>query len=50
MIKVGLVIKRYRDATNCDVRIEGPVHGLMKTVRIEDIADCSLENHSKSNQ
>ena len=50
MIKVGLVIKRYRDATNCDVRIEGPGHGLMKTVRIEDLAHCSLEKHSKSHQ
>ena len=48
MIKVGLIIKRYQDATNCNVRIEGPCHRLMKKVIIEDLADCPLEKHWKS--
>ena len=47
MIKVGLIIKRYRDDTNCDVRIEGPGDRLMKKVRIKDLAGCPLEKHWK---
>ena len=48
MIKVGSIIKRYRYDTNYDIKIEGPGHQLMKKVRIEDLAYCPCEKHSKS--
>ena len=48
MIKVGLIIERYRDDPNYDTRIERPDHRLMKIVRIEILADCLCEKHSKS--
>lgn len=50
MIKVGSIIKRYRYDTNYDIKIEGPGHQLMKKVRIEDLAYCPCEKHSKSHQ
>ena len=46
-IKVGLVIKRYLDDTNYDIKTEGPVHQLMKKVKIEYLAVCPWEKQSK---
>ena len=48
MIKVGSMIKKYRDDTNYDIRTEGPGHRLMKKLRIKDLADCPCGKHSKS--